>query len=202
MTQTTPPGASSCHVPNVREGSNYDKIHSQPKGAHVGPSVSTESTGKQLSMSNMQAWDADRAQARIRELEHLPGALLPILHALQEEFGYIDPRRDPLIADALNISQAEVHGVISFYHDFRHEPPGRHVLKMCRAESCQSMGCDKLIEHVEKRPAVKLGETTPDGSFSCEQVFCLGNCALSPAVMLDGKPYGRVSPQRRRFPDR
>jgi formate dehydrogenase subunit gamma len=145
-------------------------------------------------MSNMQAWDADRAQARIRELEHLPGALLPILHALQEEFGYIDPVATPMIASALNLSHAEVHGVISFYHDFRHSAPGKHLLRICRAESCQSMGCDALIQHVEKRLGVKLGETTPDQSLTVEQVFCLGNCALSPAVMLDGQPYGRVSP--------
>ena len=145
-------------------------------------------------MSNMQAWDADRAQARIRELEHLPGALLPILHALQEEFGYIDPAATLMIAHALNLSHAEVHGVISFYHDFRHAAPGRHVMKICRAESCQSMGCDALIQHVERRLGVKLGETTPDQSLTVEQVFCLGNCALSPAVMLDGEPYGRVSP--------
>ncbi len=144
-------------------------------------------------MSNMQAWDAARAQARISELQHLPGALLPILHALQEDFGYIDPGAVPLIASALNLSRAEVHGVISFYHDFRHHPAGRHVLKICRAESCQSMGCDSLIEHVEKHAGIKLGETTPDGSLTVEQVFCLGNCALSPAVMLDGEPYGRVS---------
>src|SRR5947209_1387126 len=95
-----------------------------------------------INMSNTAAWDADTALERIQELQHLPGALLPILHALQEEFGYVDKTAVPLIADALNISHAEVHGVISFYHDFRHEPPGRHVLKMCRAEACQSMGCD------------------------------------------------------------
>ena len=145
-------------------------------------------------MSNMQAWDEDRAKARIRELERLPGALIPILHALQEEFGYIHSDATPLIADALNLSRAEVHGVISFYHDFRHSPPGRHVLRICRAESCQAMGCDALIDHVENRAGVKLGETTPDGSLTVEQVFCLGNCALSPAVMMDGEPYGRVSP--------
>jgi formate dehydrogenase subunit gamma len=156
--------------------------------------VSAESSGKLLSMSNMQAWDAERAQVRIRELERLPGALLPILHALQEEFGYIDPEATPMIASALNLSRAEVHGVISFYHDFRHHPPGRHVLKICRAESCQSMGCDALVQHVEKRLGMKLGETTSDGGLTVEQVFCLGNCALSPAVMLDGEPYGRVSP--------
>jgi len=156
--------------------------------------VSSEGAGKLLSMSDMQAWDADRAQARIRELERLPGALLPILHALQEEFGYIHPEATPLIASALNLSRAEVHGVISFYHDFRHAAPGRHVLRICRAESCQSMGCDALIQHVEKRAGIKLGETTPDGNLTVEQVFCLGNCALSPAVLLDGQPYGKVTP--------
>jgi len=145
-------------------------------------------------MNNMQAWDADRAQARIRELEHLPGALLPILHALQEEFGYIDPGATPMIAGALNLSHAEVHGVIGFYHDFRHSAAGKHLLRICRAESCQSMGCDALIQHVEERLGVRLGETTPDRNLTVEQVFCLGNCALSPAMMLDGEPYGRVSP--------
>lgn len=144
-------------------------------------------------MSNLQEWDRGRAEIRIQELAQLPGALLPILHALQEEFGYIHPDATPLIAEKLNISRAEVHGVISFYHDFRHSPPGRHVLRICRAESCQAMGCDALIDHVEKRAGVKLGETTPDGSLTMEQVFCLGNCALSPAAMLDGEPYGRVS---------
>ncbi|HXA78097.1 MAG TPA: formate dehydrogenase subunit gamma [Candidatus Acidoferrales bacterium] len=144
-------------------------------------------------MSNSQDWDADRALARIQELERVPGALLPILHALQDEFGYVDKAAVPLIASALNISHAEVHGVISFYHDFRHVEPGRHVLKMCRAEACQSMGCEKTIQHVENRLGVKLGETTDDRGFTVEAVYCLGNCALSPAVMLDGKLYGRVS---------
>ena len=150
-------------------------------------------------MSKKQRWDADRALALIRELEHLPGAMLPILHALQEEFGYVDKAAVPLIADALNLSHAEVHGVISFYHDFRHSPAGNHVLKMCRAEACQSMGCDKTIRHVEKRLGVHLGETTEDGSFTVDAVYCLGNCALSPAVMLDGKLYGRVSPEVAEF---
>jgi formate dehydrogenase subunit gamma len=143
----------------------------------------------------MHTWDTDRATTIIQELQHLPGAVLPILHALQEEFGYVDEAAVPLIADAVNISNAEVHGVISFYHDFRNAAPGRHTLKMCRAEACQSMGCDRVIEHVEKRLGAKLGETTADGSFSLDAVYCLGNCALSPAVMLDGKPYGRFSPQ-------
>jgi len=144
-------------------------------------------------MAKDQGWDVDRAQSRIQELERLPGALLPILHALQDEFGYIDKAAIPLIAGALNLSQAEVHGVLSFYHDFRSAPAGRHVLKVCRAEACQSMGCEGMIHHVENRLGVKLGETTEDRSFTVEPVFCLGNCALSPAVMLDGKLYGRVS---------
>jgi formate dehydrogenase subunit gamma len=144
-------------------------------------------------MGNPQAWDVDRALTRIRELEGLPGALLPILHALQDEFGYVDKAAIPLIAEALNLSHAEVHGVISFYHDFRHSPPGKHVLKMCRAEACQSMGCESTIRHVEKRLGVRLGETTEDRGFTVDAVYCLGNCALSPAVMLDGKLYGRVS---------
>jgi formate dehydrogenase subunit gamma len=144
-------------------------------------------------MSNLQAWDANRAQALIQGLKHLPGALLPILHAIQEEFGYVDAAATPLIADALNLSRAEVHGVISFYHDFRNAPAGKHVLRICRAESCQAMGCDALIAHVERRSGIQLGDTTSDGSLTVEQVFCLGNCALSPAVMLDGEPYGRVS---------
>lgn len=167
---------------------------SRSRMARHQPSVSVESAGKLLNMSEMQAWDAERARTRIAELERLPGALIPILHALQEEFGYIHPDATPLIASVLNLSRAEVHGVISFYHDFRHSPPGRHVLRICRAESCQAMGCEKLVEQVEKRAGVKLGETTPDGSLTVEQVFCLGNCALSPAVLLDGQPYGRVTP--------
>jgi formate dehydrogenase subunit gamma len=146
-------------------------------------------------MDQTSTWDTDRALSRIRELERLPGALLPILHALQEEFGYIDDAAIPLVAEQLNLSKAEVHGVVSFYHDFRRTPPGRHVLRICCAEACQSMGCESLVDHVEKRLGVKLGETTTDRSFTVEAVYCLGNCALSPSAMLDGKPYGRVSPQ-------
>ena len=139
------------------------------------------------------AWDAERAQRRIRDLQQQPGALLPILHALQDEFGYIDKAAVPLVADALNLSHAEVHGVISFYHDYRTRPPGRHTLQICRAEACQSMGCRALIDQVEDRFQIALGETTADRSLTVEAVYCLGNCACSPAVMLDGKLYGRVS---------
>ena len=140
------------------------------------------------------AWSPELALSRIRELAGMPGALLPILHALQEEFGYVDQAAVPMIAEELNISQAEVHGVISFYHDFRRVPAGRHILQICRAEACQSMGCESLVQHVEKHVGVKMGETTSDQTLTLKPVYCLGNCALSPAILLDGRPYGRVTP--------
>jgi formate dehydrogenase subunit gamma len=152
-----------------------------------------QSSGEHIRMNYERDWDADLAGSLIRELQEVPGALLPILHALQGKFGYVHEAAIPLIAEALNLSKAEVHGVISFYHDFRHEPPGRHILRMCRAESCQAMGCEKMIAHVEDRLKAKMGQTTDDHSFTLEAVYCLGNCALSPAVMLDGKLFGRVS---------
>src|ERR1700685_135358 len=145
-------------------------------------------------MHRPRSWNTDEAAEIIAAQSGIPGALLPILHALQDAFGYVDESAVPVIADALNLSRAEVHGVITFYHDFRHAPAGRHVLRLCRAEACQSMGCDALIRHVEKRLGVELGKTTADRKFTVEAVYCLGNCALSPAAMLDGKLHGRVSP--------
>ena len=143
-----------------------------------------------------QVWDEARAQALIDQLKDLPGATLPILHSLQEAFGYVDQKAIPLIADALALSRAEVVGVIHFYHDFRETPPGHHRLKVCGAESCQAMGSASLVAHIEKQLGVGMGETTPDGAITVETVYCLGNCALSPAVLLDGRLYGRVSPVR------
>ena len=144
-------------------------------------------------MQRPRSWNAQEAAEIIAEYRHMPGAMLPILHALQDAFGYVDAAAVPAIAEALNVSRAEVHGVITFYHDFRHHPPGQHVLKLCRAEACQSMGCESVIRYVENRLGVALGETTADKRFTVEAVYCLGNCALSPAAMLDGKLHGRVS---------
>lgn len=124
------------------------------------------------------------------------GPLLPILHALQAEFGYIDPAAEPLLADVLNISTAEVHGVITFYRDFRHEPPGRTTVRICRAEACQSVGADRVVAHAEASLGAKLGGTTDDGAVTLDEVFCLGNCALGPAVTVNDRLYGRVSPAR------
>jgi formate dehydrogenase subunit gamma len=139
-------------------------------------------------------WDTERARATIDPLTRLPGALLPMLHALMDEFGYVDDAAVPLLAGALNISHAEVVGVIRFYHDFKSVPQGRHILHICRAEACQSMGCEVLVDHIEHRLGITLGETTADRGITLDAVYCLGNCALSPAVMLDGRLYGRVSP--------
>jgi len=134
----------------------------------------------------------DRA---IADLGEQPGALLPILHAVHDQLGYLPPASVERIAAGLNLSRAEVHGVISFYPDFRTTPPGRHVLRVCRAEACQAMGCDALVAHVEARHGA-IGTTRADGALTTEPVYCLGNCALSPAVMLDGELHGRVSPDR------
>ena len=125
-----------------------------------------------------------------------PGPLLEVLHEVQAELGHIPPGAIPLIADELNLSRAEVHGVVSFYHYFRHSPPGRHVVRVCRAESCQAMGAETLASHAERRLGVRFDQTTPDGRFSLDPVYCLGNCACSPAVMIDGELFGRVTPER------
>ena len=129
--------------------------------------------------------DASRQRARA-------SGLLPALHQVQETFGCIDWRCIAPLADVFNISQAEVRGVISFYHDFRSEPAGRHVLKICRAEACQSMGCDVLIERLRLQHALTPGETTPDGALSVNAVYCLGNCALAPAALIDGELIARL----------
>lgn len=147
-------------------------------------------------MSVSQPWSAERALSIVAEHAHQRGALLPILHALQETFGCIDEEAIPLLAGALNLSRADVHGVVSFYHDFRRTRPGRHTVKICRAEACQAMGADALLDHVRRRLTVDLHGTTADGVFTVEPVFCLGNCALSPAVMIDGTLHGRVGPDR------
>lgn len=137
----------------------------------------------------------ERIRALVEPLASLPGALLPMLHALQDEFGYVEPGAVPVIAGLLNLSQAEVVGVVAFYPDFRRVPRGRHTLRICRAEACQAMGGDALASHIQARLGVGPGETTPDGRMTLEAVYCLGNCALSPAVMLDGTLCGRVTPE-------
>ncbi len=135
---------------------------------------------------------AARTAAVISELKDLEGPLIPILHGLQEEFGYVPQETLPIIADALNLSRAEVHGVVSFYHDFRKEPAGRHVLKLCQAEACQSVGSDAIAAQIKQKLGIGFHETSKDGAVTLEPVYCLGLCACAPSAMLDGEVIGRL----------
>ena len=143
-------------------------------------------------MLEASAWNAERAREIIAEHAGLEGPMLPILHALQEEFGYIGSAAVPLIAGALNLSRAEVHGVVTFYHDFRHEPCGRHLLQLCRGEACQSVGSEALAHAVLGKLGVGWHGTTNDGEVTVEPVYCLGLCASSPSALLDGEPLARL----------
>jgi formate dehydrogenase subunit gamma len=132
----------------------------------------------------------------IADLIAMPGALLPILHRVQEKLGYIPNEAVAMIAHELNLSRAEVHGVITFYHDFRQQPPGACVVKVCQAEACQAMGAERLTEHACRQLGTQLHQTSPDRAYSLEPTYCLGNCALSPAIMINEQLYGRVSHER------
>ena len=139
---------------------------------------------------------ATRTAAIVQEHRGLEGPLLPILHGVQEEFGYVPQEALPVIASALNLSRAEVHGVVSFYHDFRREPAGRHVLKLCQAESCQAMGSDAVAARVKQLLGIDFHQTTADGAVTLEPVYCLGLCACSPSAMLDGEVIGRLDAEK------
>ena len=129
-------------------------------------------------------------------LKDTPGALLPVLHGVQGALGYVPEEAVSLIARELNLSRADVHGVISFYHFFRREPAGRHVIYLCRAESCQAMGAVALEQHIKHRLDIDFHQTTVNGTYTLEPVYCLGNCACSPAMMVDGELKGRMTPER------
>jgi formate dehydrogenase subunit gamma len=132
----------------------------------------------------------------LERLAREPGPLLEILHAVQDELGCVPAEAVPLIAEGLNISRAEVHGVVSFYHHFRARAPGRHVVQLCRAEACQAMDARALEQAVRARLRIGFGETTPDGRVTLEAVYCLGNCACAPSMMVNGELHGRVTPER------
>ncbi|WP_420963023.1 formate dehydrogenase subunit gamma [Brucella sp. IR073] len=139
---------------------------------------------------------ANRAIEIIDQFKDVEGPLLPILHGLQEEFGHVPRETLPIVASALNISRAEVHGVFTFYHDFRENPAGRHVLKICRAEACQSMGGERLAARVMELLGLDWNETSADGAVTLEPVYCLGLCACAPAAMLDGEVIGRLDEEK------
>jgi formate dehydrogenase subunit gamma len=144
----------------------------------------------------METWSEARANEIIARHATQEGAILPVLHALQNAFGFIPEVAIPLVARALNLSRAEVHGVVGFYADFRREMPGRHVLKLCRGEACQSMGADALADRTRACLNVEWHQTTADRRFTLDPVFCLGLCATAPSAMLDGKPVGRLDAAR------
>jgi formate dehydrogenase subunit gamma len=143
-------------------------------------------------MTVHEAWSPDLAAGIIKPHIGSEGPLLPILHDLQAAFGCVPEAAVPLVADALNLSRAEVHGVVTFYHDFRREPAGRHVLKMCRAEACQAAGGEALAAQAEGKLCVKFGDTSADGRITLEPIYCLGLCSVSPSAMLDGKLHARL----------
>jgi formate dehydrogenase subunit gamma len=147
-------------------------------------------------MSAYEPWDTDRGAEIIASLKHVEGGTLVMLHAVQEAFGYVPEPAIPMIAAALNLSRAEVHGVFTFYHDFRHEPAGRHVLKLCRAEACQAAGGDALAARAEAKLGVPIGKTSADGRVTLEPIYCLGLCATAPSAMLDGRVVGRLTEKR------
>jgi formate dehydrogenase subunit gamma len=138
----------------------------------------------------------DVVERAIAENLHREGAMLPILHAVQDALGFVPPDALPRIAEALNVSRAEVHGVVTFYHDFRTAPAGRHVVHVCRAEACQARGGDALAETARAALGVDFKDTRADGGVTLLPVYCLGNCALGPSVLVDGRLVGRVTPER------
>lgn len=147
-------------------------------------------------MSRFEPWSEERTVEIIAQHKALEGPLMPILHALQHAFGHVPQETVPVIARELNLSRAEVYGVVTFYHDFRPELPGKHVLKLCRAEACQAMGCDSLVERAESRLGVECGGTSADGRVTLEAVYCLGLCATAPSAMIDGRVVGRLNENR------
>jgi formate dehydrogenase subunit gamma len=143
-----------------------------------------------------EPFNAERAAEIISAHQAREGPLLPLLHALQEAFGHVPAGAVTMVAEVLNLSRAEVHGVVTFYHDFRPEPPGRHVLKLCCAEACQAAGADALAARAQAKLGVPIGNTATDRSVTFEPVYCLGLCATAPAAMLDGRVVGRLDAKR------
>lgn len=142
---------------------------------------------------NYQDWNLDKATAEVQQYQGRTGGLMLALHKLQETYGYVDDSAMPMLGKVFNLSRAEVHGVRSFYHDFRTAKPGRFVVKVCQAEACQAMGSEKLSEEIKAFLGADFHETSADGNFTLEPVYCLGNCACSPNIMIDNQTYGRAS---------
>ena len=147
-------------------------------------------------MDTAHNWDRTAVTQIADSLKHKPGAPMLVLRQVQDTLGWIPADAVPLIAKVLNLSRAEVHGVVTFYHDFRHQPPAKNVIKVCRAESCQAMGAVALAEHVKQRLQCDFGQTSADRAYTLDAIYCFGNCACSPALMVNGKLFGRMTPAR------
>lgn len=144
---------------------------------------------------NLDDSTREQIEAALAAHQGRPGPLLQILHEVQDRLGYVPPAAIPIIAEALNLSRADVHGVVTFYHHFRRHPPGKHIVQICQAESCQAMRSEELTRHAKTRLGIEFHQTTPDGQFTLEPVYCLGNCSCSPALMIDDELHGRVTPE-------
>lgn len=140
-----------------------------------------------------QDWNLETARDSIQEFVGRTGGVILALHKIQDMFGYVDDSAMAMLGKAFNLTRAEIHGVASFYHDFRRSKPGRYTIKVCQAEACQAMGSDKLTAEIKAFLGVDFHETTASGDFTLEPVYCLGNCACSPNIMVDKQTYGRVS---------
>ncbi|MFT2110607.1 formate dehydrogenase subunit gamma [Marinomonas sp. 2405UD68-3] len=147
-------------------------------------------------MTNRAQWNSEQVEQVIASLQDTPGALLPILHGIQDTQGFVPPDAVPMIADALNQTSAEIHGVISFYHHFRTFPSGQNILQICRAEACQARGSRTLEEHVKAKLQVDYHTTTLDQEFTLEPVYCLGNCACGPSIRVNDEIVGRVTNEK------
>ena len=141
---------------------------------------------------NSATWQAEDVTSIVKAMQDKSGALLPILHAVQDKLGYIPPSSLSLMAEGLNLSRAEVHGVVSFYHYFRSTPAGNHTIQICRAESCQAMGSRSLESHAKQVLNIDYQQTTAEGDITLEPVYCLGNCACSPAIRIGKEVHGHV----------
>ena len=152
-----------------------------------------QSVADPIRPTQYQNWSLALAKETIEPLADVPGALINALHKLQEVFGYVDDEALPMLGKIFNVSRAEVHGVASFYHDFKRSKPGKYVVKVCQAEACQAMGSEELTDSIKEQLGVNFHETTEDGSITLEPVYCLGNCACSPNIMVDKQVHARMS---------
>jgi formate dehydrogenase subunit gamma len=145
---------------------------------------------------SLDSYSREQVELAVAQYRNHPGPLLQVLHAVQANLGFIPRAAVPVIAEALNLSRADVHGVVTFYHHFRQTPPGQHTIQLCQAEACRSMHCETLTAHARQRLGIDFHATSSDGRYTLEPVYCLGLCACSPALMIDGEVHGRVTPER------